>query len=117
MDKEDAKKAAQAAKELAKGSRRFSKTIPSTSGSGQRNKKAAETMVLKKMSKYAEQLTQDETIETQSESLKKYNTYYFQNAYNAFDINNVTDGNVLTFNLIYCYKKFDWKNKIPELDE
>lgn len=114
MDKEDVKKAA---KELAKGSRRFSKTIPSTSGSGQRNKKATETMIIKKMTKFADQLVQDQTIETESEILKKYNTYYFQNAYNAFDVNNVVDGNLLTFNLIYCYKKFDWKNKIPELDE
>ena len=51
MDKEEAKKAA---KELAKGSRRFSKTIPSTSSSGKRNNKATETMTLKKMSKLAE---------------------------------------------------------------
>ena len=50
MDKEEMKKAA---KELAKGSRRFSKTIPHTSNSA-KNKKATEAMVLKKMSKIAE---------------------------------------------------------------
>ena len=44
-------------------------------------------MILKKMTKFAEQLVQEETIETESENLKNYNTYYFQNGYNAFDIN------------------------------
>ena len=70
MDKEDAKRAA---KELAKGSRRFSKTIPHTSNSGQRNKKATETAILKKMSKLAEQLSQEESIETEHENFKNYN--------------------------------------------
>ena len=69
------------------------------------------------MSKLADQLTNEEAIETDNENLKNYNQYYFLNGYNAFDINNVTEGNVLTFNLMYCYKKFDWKTTIPELDE
>ena len=70
MDKEDAKKAA---KELSKGSRRFSKTIHHTSNSGQRNKKATENAILKKMSKLADQLTNEEAIETDNENLKNYN--------------------------------------------
>ena len=41
------------------------------------------------------------------------NTYFFTNNYNAFEINNAVEGNLLTFNLLFVYQKFDWKNKIP----
>jgi len=45
------------------------------------------------------------------------NQYFFTNNYNAFYINKALEGNVLTFNLLYCYQKFQWKNTIPQLDE
>jgi hypothetical protein len=74
-------------------------------------------MVIKKMCKFTEQLCKEETVETDNENLKNMNTYFFTNNYNAFDINSTLEGNILTFNLLYCYKKFNWKSNIPEIDE
>lgn len=112
MDKEEVKKQKEAAKEK---TRRFSKTI--NSNFGQRNKKQIENMVVKKMLKISEQLVKGEVVESDSVDLKGYNDYFFTNNYNAFAINKAVDGNILTFNLIYLYQKFDWKNKLPLVDE
>jgi len=112
MDKEEVKKMKEASKEK---NRRFSKTI--NSNFGQRNKKQIENMVVKKMLKISEQLVKGEVVESDSVELKGYNDYFFTNNYNAFGINKAVDGNILTFNLIYLYQKFDWKNKLPLIDE
>ena len=45
------------------------------------------------------------------------NTYFFTNNYHAFEMNNELENNLLTFNLMYVYQKFDWKNTIPQIDE
>jgi len=74
-------------------------------------------MVIKKMCKLTDQICNEEGIETHNENLKNYNTYFFTNNYNAFDMNNAVEGNLLSFNLLYCYKKYNWKSNIPELDE
>ena len=58
-----------------------------------------------------------EVVESDSVELKNYNSYFFTNNYNAFNMNKAVDGNLLTFNMIYCYQKFDWKNKLPLIDE
>lgn len=49
--------------------------------------------------------------------LSNYNEYFFQNAYDAYAVDKAVSGNLLYFNLIYCYNKFDWKNKISSLNE
>ena len=74
-------------------------------------------MVTKRMAKISDQLLTSQPIETACENLKNLNDIFFTNNFNAFEINNALDGNLLTFTLLYCYQKFDWKNLIPQLDE
>jgi len=51
------------------------------------------------------------------ETLNNYSEYFFQNAYDAELVNKAVNGNLLYFNLMYCFYKFDWKNNVSKLNE
>jgi len=69
------------------------------------------------MAKICDQLCKDEVVDTHDENLKNMNTYFYTNNYDAFAMQKTLEGNLLTFNLLYCYQKYNWKETIPQLDE
>ena len=57
------------------------------------------------------------TIANSSEELQNFNTYFLDNNYDAFKIDNAVKSNCLLFTMLYCYHKQDWKNVLPEIPE
>jgi len=39
------------------------------------------------------------------------------NGYDAFAVDKSVNGNILHFNMMFCFYHLDWKNKIPNLNE
>ena len=67
-------------------------------------------MTMKKIGKLAFDCSVGAVTTSDCAQLKTYNEYFLQNHYDAYLINKSVNQNILYFQLMYCYYKFDWKN-------